>query len=219
MKVKAFFSKYKLIIPITLSVMIAALLVTQTYMITLFGDEPPEASLPEGHEPTDTTPQITIEAVTQSTTTEAVTQSTTEAVTQSATTEAVTQSTTEVVTQSTSTAQTTITASTVVNDSITAAFTVADSWQDAGRTATRVSQVVITNTGTETLTDWAVTIDVPAGSQIQSGWNADFSVAGDKLTISRGSHGRDIPPGGNYPDVGFIILTDGVFMPYSGLTF
>jgi len=95
----------------------------------------------------------------------------------------------------------------VTDGDITATFTVDDNtWEDNGKTASRVS-VLITNNGSETATDWSVTVDVPSGSEISQGWNASFSISGDKLTITSESHTREIPPGGNYPDVGFIILS------------
>ena len=88
---------------------------------------------------------------------------------------------------------------------------VGESWDSRGKKATRVNMVV-TNNGDQPVTGWTVTIDVPAGSEIENGWNGEFKLEGTKLTVT-GTDGRTLNKGDSYPDAGFIIISDAPFTP------
>jgi len=103
-------------------------------------------------------------------------------------------------------------AATVENGNVSAAVVAeGDSWDSRGKKATRVS-IVVTNNGDQPISTWTVTIDVPAGAQIENGWNGEFKIDGTKLTVTDTS-GRTLNKGDSYPDAGFIILTDSPFVP------
>ena len=93
-------------------------------------------------------------------------------------------------------------------DGVWAEFTIVDgNWEENGKTATRVIVKIINDSDKE-IKDWSITVEVPPNAEISSGHNSEFSISGNQLTITKGSHGRDLKPGESYPDVGFIILAD-----------
>jgi cytoskeletal protein RodZ len=162
-------------------------------------------SEPESESATETTTAAESETTesTAAATESETTETTTSAESETTATESAT--TTETTTESTSAAG--------AEEGITMTYTTGTPWQEGGRWITEV-RTLITNNTDRTITDWTVTMEVPAGARVRgNGWNAVYSISGTTLTISRERNGRDLRPGESFPDAGFHLETDEPFEP------
>jgi hypothetical protein len=80
-----------------------------------------------------------------------------------------------------------------------AAFTRSSSWS-TGYTG----QYVITNTGRETLKDWTLEFDLPAGTTLSSLWNGEQTVSGSRVTVKPPRWATDGLAPGASTTVGFV---------------
>lgn len=58
--------------------------------------------------------------------------------------------------------------------------------------------VIITNTGTTTMTTWSVTIGVPSDATFVIGYEASYSATSGKITVTPPSWGKSIEPGASH---------------------
>jgi len=100
---------------------------------------------------------------------------------------------------------------TVQNGDISATLTSDESWGEGGKTATKISMVV-KNNGEQPVSKWSVTIDVPQGSEVKGDWNCDTKIEGTKLTITSTTD-KTLNKDEVYDDAGFIILSEKAFTP------
>ncbi len=91
---------------------------------------------------------------------------------------------------------------------ISVTYSVASTWENAGKTCYQVEMSIKNNTA-ETLPDWKLTVDAAEGDTVD-GWNGTFSVDGKKLTVTPAEHNKEIYAGGSV-SVGFILTTSGSF--------
>ena len=63
-------------------------------------------------------------------------------------------------------------------------------------------QIVIANTGPDTLYGWTLKFSLPAGQVLRDGWEADFTVDGQNVTAQSRPHNSVVNPGG-FAWVGF----------------
>ncbi|MBI9116118.1 endo-1,4-beta-xylanase [Sanguibacter suaedae] len=64
---------------------------------------------------------------------------------------------------------------------------------DTGFTAA----LTFTNTGTEPLTGWSLTFDMPAGQSLTQGWSGTWSQTGRTVTVAAPAWATDVAPGGS----------------------
>ena len=86
-----------------------------------------------------------------------------------------------------------------------------NTWEDGGNKCGTVELNVTNNTGSP-LTSWTITIPVPDGFSITSGWSGNFSVDGTTLTITNAEYNGEVPAGGVI-GIGFNYSSPSVFVP------
>lgn len=98
---------------------------------------------------------------------------------------------------------------------VTSGFSVSwkadNTWEDGGNKCGSVELSVTNNTG-KPLTAWTISLPVPEGFSITSGWSGSFSVDGGMLTITNVEYNGDVPAGGVI-GVGFNYSSPTVFTP------
>lgn len=80
-----------------------------------------------------------------------------------------------------------------------------NSWQNGDLTCTQFDGVIKNQTG-EGASDWKVTLTVPEGASVESGWNGDYEINGTTLTIIPVDYNKEIA-GNSEISFGFIIDT------------
>ncbi len=59
------------------------------------------------------------------------------------------------------------------------------------------ANITITNTGSSAINGWSLAFALPAGQNITSGWNANYSPTSGQVTATNVSYNGSIPPGGS----------------------
>ncbi len=92
--------------------------------------------------------------------------------------------------------------------SLTLTLAKTSSWEEGGKVRSQFSAAV-TNSGTDAVSGWKISITVPEGSSMGTtdGWNGTFSLSGTSLTITPLEYNSKIPGGGTAADIGFILTT------------
>ncbi|MCM1497623.1 MAG: cellulase family glycosylhydrolase [Clostridium sp.] len=90
----------------------------------------------------------------------------------------------------------------------------ANSWESGEKTCAQFDAIISNHTG-QTGKDWKVTITVPDGSELENGWNGNYSISGTALEITPVDYNTEIPAGGDVT-FGFILDTQGAFTPEAG---
>lgn len=86
-----------------------------------------------------------------------------------------------------------------------------NSWEESGKKCGTVELNVVNDSG-KAISAWKITFDVPGGFEISSGWSADYSINGTKLTASNLEYNGSIPVGGSI-GIGFNYKSSSVFTP------
>ena len=94
---------------------------------------------------------------------------------------------------------------------VTTNISVSNRWQSGGKEYTQV-ECIITNNDSIKVLDWSIDVAIPAGLQLQNGWNAGFNIVGGNLKLTPVSYNKTINPGSN-ASLGFIVVTNGRFDP------
>lgn len=76
-------------------------------------------------------------------------------------------------------------------------------WTNAGIGMAFITNVVVKNTGTTPINDWALSFAFPGAQAVSSSWSADFSQSGATVTAKAPSYGRNLAPGSS-ATIGFI---------------
>ncbi|PVC96647.1 sugar hydrolase [Streptomyces sp. CS090A] len=79
-----------------------------------------------------------------------------------------------------------------------AAYTRTSDW-----TSGYTGQYVVTNETDQTLTDWTLQFELPAGTKIGSLWNGEHTVQGNRVTVKPASWDKELAPGKSVT-VGFV---------------
>ncbi|MFJ4922087.1 cellulose binding domain-containing protein [Streptomyces sp. NPDC088725] len=87
--------------------------------------------------------------------------------------------------------------------SVGAAYTETSSWQ-GGYTG----QYVVTNDTDKARSDWTLTFDLPAGTEISSLWNGEHTVDGQHVTVTPQSWNKELAPGQSVT-IGFVTAASG----------
>lgn len=91
---------------------------------------------------------------------------------------------------------------------ISVTYNISNTWENSGKTCYQVD-LSIKNNDSQTLSGWELTLNVRSGDTVD-GWNAKYSVSGDKLTITPDTYNSEIYGGGSI-SIGFILTTSGSF--------
>lgn len=86
-----------------------------------------------------------------------------------------------------------------------------NSWESNGMVCTQFDGV-IKNQSDVAGKDWKVTVTVPEGSKLESGWNGTYNLNGTTLEITPVDYNIEVAAGGEVP-FGFILDTSAVFTP------
>lgn len=57
------------------------------------------------------------------------------------------------------------------------------------------SRITVTNVGDVRLLGWTLKFKLPTGQSVVSGWNAEFTVAGDEVSALNAAHNGEVGPG------------------------
>lgn len=91
-----------------------------------------------------------------------------------------------------------------------------NSWEESGKKCGTVELNIVNDSG-KAISAWKISFDVPSGFEITSGWSADYSVNGTKLTASNLEYNGSIPAGGSL-GIGFNYKSSSVFTPPSSVS-
>lgn len=83
-----------------------------------------------------------------------------------------------------------------------------NSWETENGYAGQLDAKIINNSS-QTLNNWSVEIDVPAGTTVDSSWNGNFDVKDGVLTITPVEYNGTIAANGSVSDIGFIVNVSG----------
>lgn len=96
------------------------------------------------------------------------------------------------------------------------AFKTGNSWEEGGKKCGTV-ELNIANDSGKPLSSWKVSFEVPSGFEITSGWNADYSINGTKLTASNLEYNGSVPAGGSI-GIGFNYKASAAFTAPSSVS-
>lgn len=97
------------------------------------------------------------------------------------------------------------------NSDFSASWTLSNTWQDGGNYCGGY-EVVVTNNSGKQVESWTVTVTVPDGFEIISGWNAQYKVNGSTLTVTNESYNGSVANGGTV-SFGFNYSSPSEFTP------
>ncbi len=98
------------------------------------------------------------------------------------------------------------------SSSCSAAYSVTNSWSGGFQ-----GQVVVKNTGTETLSGWQLKWAFPGNQAISSLWNGSYTQSGANVTVSNASYNGSLAPGAT-ATVGFTATYSGSNSPPSSVS-
>lgn len=87
---------------------------------------------------------------------------------------------------------------------VTATLNETGSWSD-GRSDFTQYEVTIQNSGSETVSDWTLTLDAPTGLTVSQSWNCTLTQNGTRLLLVPADYARSIPSNGQTQGIGLIV--------------